>query len=130
NVVYEQALDDLAADDVLAQDLLGVLGRRHVVPDRVRVDDDRGAVFAVLHAAGAVDAHFLVTQARLLHAQLQRLEDFLRAPGHAAAPRMVGGALVETDEDVALEAGFFHARTIRGRRARRCQLVDSARPCG
>src|SRR4029079_12808854 len=131
DVFHQQPVDDLAADDVLAKDLFRILGGWHVVPDVLGIDDDRWTVFAVLHAACAGDAHVLIGQARLLYAFLQDLEHFLGAAVLAAAARMIGCALIEADEDVKLETGFFHVATIYGGGVARCQVVDTAsRPCG
>jgi len=52
-----QALDGLAANQMLLHNLRGV-GRLHMaVPHRIGIDDDRRPVFALVEAAGFVNAH-------------------------------------------------------------------------
>src|SRR5262245_18778743 len=109
-VFHQQAFHHFSADDVLAKDFLRVLDRRHVVPHRFRVNDDARALLAMLQAARAVDPDFVVLQAGLLGAFLERLEHFLGAALLAAAARVVRSTLVQADEYMALIAGlFFHA---------------------
>ena len=49
----------ILTDDMALHDFLGILHRRHVVPDGLRIDDDGGARLAMIEAAGAIDAHVL-----------------------------------------------------------------------
>lgn len=51
-----EALDWSAADEVLIDDFGGVFGADVAVPDGLRVNDDGGAVFALVEATGLVDA--------------------------------------------------------------------------
>ena len=52
-----EALDRAAADEVLIDDFGGVFGADVTVPDGLRVDDDGGAVLALVEAAGFVHAN-------------------------------------------------------------------------
>jgi hypothetical protein len=61
-------------------------------------------MFAMIEAAGAVDA-YITLEAGRLRAALQRLEDFLGTSVLAAAARVRRIALVEAHENVTLEAG-------------------------
>ena len=53
-----QAFHGLATDEVLLDDGLGVFRFDIAVPNRFRVNHDSGSVFALVEAAGLVDAHF------------------------------------------------------------------------
>jgi hypothetical protein len=52
-----QAFDGPAMNQVLLDDLGGIFRLHMAVPDRIRVDHNRGAVLALIKAAGFVDAH-------------------------------------------------------------------------
>lgn len=56
-VGHPQAFDRAAADQMLLDDGRGIFGTDIAVPDRFRVNDDHGAMFALIQAAGLVDAH-------------------------------------------------------------------------
>jgi hypothetical protein len=51
-----EALDRTAMEEVLLDDLFGVVGIGETVPDAFGIDDQDGAVFALVEAAGFVDA--------------------------------------------------------------------------
>src|SRR4029453_4162680 len=99
-----EALDGPAAQDVAVDDL-GDVGNLHVpIPHRLGVDDDVGAVLALVEAAGGVRAHrrLEVPAGDLV---LEALAEGCRAVGVAASARMAGVARVGADEDVVLEGG-------------------------
>jgi hypothetical protein len=99
-----EALDGAAAEDVFADDLLGVLGLDVAVPDGLGVDDDDGAVLALVEAAGLVGADAAL-EAGLLQELLQDGEQGAGAVGGAAGAGRAGGAAVLADKDVTLECG-------------------------
>jgi hypothetical protein len=51
-----EALDGTPVDKVLLDDLFGVFGLCEAVPDCLGIDDDDGAVLALVEASGFVDA--------------------------------------------------------------------------
>jgi hypothetical protein len=53
-----QAVDMATRDEVLLDDLGGIFGLDVAVPDGVGVNDDYGAVFALVETASFVDADF------------------------------------------------------------------------
>jgi hypothetical protein len=94
-----QALDRRSADDVRCDNLFDV-GLGHAsIPNRFGIDDDRGAVFALVEAAGLVDAH-AAGEAGGLSELLQLRVQLALAIGGAGWARRIGGALIVTDEDV------------------------------
>jgi hypothetical protein len=96
----EQAVDDLATDEVLVDDL-GDVGDRHVaVPDLFGIDDDADAVLALVEAAGVIGADDL-GDAPLLELGLELVADLDAALGLATALGVIRGSLVDADEDVA-----------------------------
>src|SRR5712691_6088357 len=62
--VQPQALDRLAADEVLLDDLVDVLQGNPAVPDALGVDDHRAAPLAVVQAACLVGADVRAQPAR------------------------------------------------------------------
>ncbi len=52
-----QSLYGTAGDQMFGDDFGGVSGLHVAVPNRIRVDDHRGAMFALIEAPGFVDAH-------------------------------------------------------------------------
>jgi hypothetical protein len=106
-----EALDWSAADEVLIDDFGGVFGADVAVPDGLRVNDDRGAVFALVEATGLVDA-----DARGEAGGLGKLLDggveFALAVGVAGGAWGVLGTGVGANKDVALKWG--QTRLLRG----------------
>jgi hypothetical protein len=98
-VGQHQALHELAADDVLLDDLLDVGLGDVAVPDLLGVDDHRHAVLALVEAARVVGAHDLA-EATLAERHLEGVADLHAALALAAAARRVGRALVDADEDM------------------------------
>jgi hypothetical protein len=56
-VGHAQPLDRLAAHQVLLNDVRGIRGVHVAVPDRLGINHHHGPVFALVQAAGLVDAH-------------------------------------------------------------------------
>jgi hypothetical protein len=56
-VGHAQPLDRLAAHQVLLDDVRGIRGMHVAVPDRLGINHHHGPVFALVQAAGLVDAH-------------------------------------------------------------------------
>ena len=94
-----EALDGTAVDEMLLDDLLGVVGGGEAVPDGFGVDDEDGAVLALVEAAGFVDAD-AVLEAGGFDGILEGAAKFLAV--FVAAAGAGGGivALVEADEDM------------------------------
>ena len=63
-VRLEQPLDDLAADEVLVDDLGDVVDGDVTVPDLLGVDDDTHPVLTLVEATGVVRADDLIEAAR------------------------------------------------------------------
>lgn len=97
-----QARDGAAVDEVLADDLDDVVQVHEAVPDGLGIDDDGGAVLALVEAAGLVCAD-VVLEAGGLDGVLEGGFELLAAL--RAAAWAVGGlvALVGADEEVVLE---------------------------
>jgi hypothetical protein len=53
-----QPFDRPPGDQMLGDNLRRIFGLDVPIPDRLGVNDDRRAVFALIQAAGFVDAHF------------------------------------------------------------------------
>ena len=98
-----EALDGATVDEVLLNDLFGVAGFGEAVPDGFGIDDEDGAVLALVEAAGFVDAD-AVFEARGFDRVLERGAKFLAVVEGAAG---AGGfvTLVEADEEVVFEDG-------------------------
>lgn len=102
--VDTEALDGTSGDEVLRNDVLGVFGADVAVPDPVRVDDDCGAVLALIETSRLVDAHAAGKTgffAQLLQAGVQ----FALSIAGAGGARRIGGTDVVADEDVAFKPG-------------------------
>ena len=97
-----QARHRAAIHQVLADDLGDVFDVHEAVPDGLGIDDDGGAMLALVEAAGLVGAD-LVLQAGLLDGVLEGGFELLAAPRAAAWTRGALVALVGADEDVVLE---------------------------
>ncbi len=94
-----EALDGAAVEEVLLNDLFGVAGVGETVPDGFGVDDEDGAVLALVEATGFVDADAML-EAGGFDGILESATEFLAVL--VAAAGAGGGivALVETDEEV------------------------------
>ena len=87
---------------MLHHDLLRIFGAHAAVPDGLRVNHHRGAVLALVQAAGLVDSDF-AGQARVSRKLLQPGVQRARSIGGAGGPGRVGGPDVVADKDVALK---------------------------
>jgi len=101
---YSQPLDGASAGKVLGDNLRRVLRLYVAVPDRLRVDNHRGAVLALIQAAGFIDAHF-AAQPGGLAPLLQLGVQIAASVGGAGRAGRVGRAGVVADKDVALKCG-------------------------
>jgi hypothetical protein len=99
-----EALDGTAGDEVLVDDFGGVFRADVAVPDGLGVDDDGVAVFALIEAAGLVDAD-AGGKAGGLDELLDGGVEFALAVGVAGGAWGVGGAGVGADKDVAFKRG-------------------------
>ena len=99
---HQQAGHDLAVDDMPFHDFRDVGVRFDAVPHAFGIDDDAGPLRTMIQAAGLVRPHD-VLQVQALGFRLEAGVQGLRAQFRAAAPRILRGALVDTDEDMALE---------------------------
>ena len=94
-----EALDGTAVEEVLLDDLFGVVGIGETVPDGFGIDDEDGTVLALIEATGFVDAD-TVLEARgfdgILEGAAEFLAVFVAAAG--AGSRIV--ALVEANKEV------------------------------
>ena len=94
-----QALDRATRDEVLVDDFRGVFRLDVAVPDGFGVDDDHGAVFALVEAAGLVDADFAFEPCGA--AELLKLdEEVSGAVGGAGDAWGTGGAGILADKYV------------------------------
>jgi hypothetical protein len=97
-----EALDGTAVEEVLLDDLFGVAGMGETVPDGFGIDDEDGAVFALVEAASFVDAD-AVLEAGGFYGVLEGAAEFLAVfVGAAGAPRGFV-ALVQADKEVMFE---------------------------
>ena len=99
-----QALDGLAAYEVLAHDCLGVYRLYVAVPHCLGIDDNRWTVLALIQAAGLVDA-YAACQIRGFGRLLQRCVNFVSATGCARGARRTVRALICTDKDMMFKDG-------------------------
>jgi hypothetical protein len=96
-----ETLDGAAVDQVLFDDLGCVFGLDAAVPNGFRVDDDGGAVLALVEAERLVDAH--AGKAGSLGELLELREDFALSIGGAGGAWCSLGTDVMTYKDVMLE---------------------------
>lgn len=94
-----ETLDGAAVEEVLLDDLLGVVGVGETVPDGFGVDDEDRAVLALIEAAGLIDAN-AVLEAGGFDGVLEGSAEFLAV--FVAAAGAGGGivALVEANKEV------------------------------
>ncbi len=96
-----EAFDGAAVEEMLLDDLFGITGFGKTVPDGVGIDDEDGAVLALVEAARLVDAD-TVFQARGFDGIFESAAEFFPVSEGAAG---AGGfvALVEADKEVMFE---------------------------
>jgi len=99
-----KALDGMAAYQVLFHDGRGVRGLQVAVPDGIGVNDDRRPMFALVEAAGFVDADGR-TEAGRLGKLLQLGEELAFSVGSAGRAGRIGGTSVQTDKNVTFKCG-------------------------
>jgi hypothetical protein len=99
-----EALDGAAGDEVLGDDFIGVFGFDSAIPDGIGVDDDGGAVLALVKAARLVDADAASEAGFASELRKAGVEGAL-AVRSARRSRRVSGADVVTYEDVAFKKG-------------------------
>ena len=103
---HQETLDDLALHDVALHDLGHVGFRAHPVPDALWVDHDARSVLAMVQASGFVGPHGALQPEPVYLLLKESLEPLGYVVG--AAPAWVPlGPLVDTDENVMLEAGHW-----------------------
>ncbi len=106
-----EAFDGTAVEEVLVDDLFGVAGLGETVPDGFGVDDEDGAVLALVEATGFVDAD-AVFEAGGFDGIFEGAAEFLAV--FVAAAGAGGGivALVEANKEVMFEdwhrKGWMH----------------------
>ena len=97
-----ETIDGTAEEEVLLNDLLSVVGVGETVPDGFGIDDQNGAVFALIQAASLIDAD-AVLEASGFDSILEGSAEFLAVLVAAAGPRGRFVALVEADKEVVFE---------------------------
>jgi hypothetical protein len=124
-----QALDGVAADEVLLDDFVRVARVREAIPDAFWVDDEDRTVLALIEAAGLVDAD-AVLQAGGFHSVFERAAQFLAVL--VGATGACGGfvSLIDADEKMAFIV--WHGRWMRAawHRYRLKILPQGERPSG
>jgi hypothetical protein len=99
-----EAVDGAAGYEVLVDDGFGILGGDAAVPYGFGVDNNGGAVLALVQTAGFVDPD-PSGEAGLLDELLEAGVEGAGAVGGAGGARSAGGAGVEADEDVTFKGG-------------------------
>jgi hypothetical protein len=97
-----KAFDGDSVNEVGLHDLFHVRRLDEAVPDALRIDDDRGTVFALIKAAGLVDPDVGV-QPRLLTTCLEGLPNGDRVATTTAAARVAFRPFVGADKYVSFE---------------------------
>lgn len=99
-----EALNGPAGDQMLGDDLRCVLRLHVTIPDGLGIDDDRGAVLALIEAAGFVDAH-LTGESGGFCVLLQLGVQLAGSVNGAGGSWRAGGAVIEADKDVMFKRG-------------------------
>jgi hypothetical protein len=99
----EQPPHRLATDNVRFDDFVHIFGLHAAIPDGFGVNDDGGAEFALIEAAGFVGAHHL--DAALGELGFEEALEFALAGGIAAGARMAWFALVHTNKNMLFKLG-------------------------
>ena len=103
-----KALDGTAVQQMFGDDLIDILELDKAVPDSLGIDDDHGAMLALVEAAGLVGPDH-VLEAGTLDGVLEGRFELLAALRKAAWPGGVLVSLVGADEQMMLK--FRHWRT-------------------
>ena len=96
---HQQALHRLTREDVALHDFVDIADGDAAVPDLLGIHDDRNAEFTLIQTAGGIGTH-LGLQAASRDRFLEGFAHVFAAAMLARTTRMVGGALVGTDEDM------------------------------
>jgi hypothetical protein len=94
-----EALDGATMDEVLFDNFRCVFRTHTAIPDGIGVDDDHGAVFALVQAAGFVDTH-TVAETCGFGALLEFRVQVAGSIGGAGGTRCADGTGVVTDKDM------------------------------
>jgi hypothetical protein len=97
-----KALDWAAVEDVLGDDLVYIFEGNEAVPDGLRIDNDRGAVLALVEAAGFIGSYG-VLEAGVFEGFLEGVFELFAAAGTATGAAGGAIALVGADEDVVVK---------------------------
>jgi hypothetical protein len=97
-----EAVDGTAVEEMLVDDLFGVLGFGETVPDGLGIDDEDGAVLALVEASGLVDTNAML-QAGSFDGVFEGSAKFLAVFVAAAGPGGGFVAFVEADKEVVFE---------------------------
>ncbi|OJV41466.1 MAG: hypothetical protein BGO25_17355 [Acidobacteriales bacterium 59-55] len=97
-----KSLHGTAMQKMLGNDLVHVFQLDEAVPDRLGIDDDHGAMLALVETAGLVGAN-QVLEARILHSVLEGGLKLFAALRQATGAGCVLVALVRTDKEVVLK---------------------------
>jgi hypothetical protein len=95
-------IDGTAVKEVLVDDLLGVVGVGEAVPDGFGIDDQNGAVLALIEAAGLIDAD-TVLEAGSFDGILEGTTEFFAVFVAATGAGSGFVALVQADKEVTFE---------------------------
>src|SRR5262249_4355987 len=106
-VAVDQTLDGASADQVLLHNLLDIFRLHAPVPDILGIDDDHGAMAALVEAATVIDAHTTV-EIGLRYQLLEPRMDAQSITIHLGTIFAAGA-----DEDVPLEDMPCHLGNIR-----------------
>jgi hypothetical protein len=91
--------------EVLSDDLLGIGGLHKAVPDGIRVNDQDGAVLALVETSGLIHANAVLLQAGGFHGIFQGRSQLLAVLFSAGRARGRLVALVVADKQVVLVIG-------------------------
>ncbi len=102
-----EPLDRTAMQKVLVDDLIHIFELDKPIPDRLGIDDDNGAMLALVEAARLIGANE-VLEACILNSVLEGRFELFAALGQAAWAGRVLVTLVGTNEEMVLK--FRHGR--------------------
>ena len=99
-LVQTKPLHRSASHDVLLNDFLDIVHPHKTVPDGIGIDDERGAVFALVQTAGLVRPH-PPRQATFGQCGLERGPQIAGATFGTAATRVSGRSTITANKDMA-----------------------------
>lgn len=109
----KQPLYRLIANDVRIDDLIDICRRDPAIPHGIRIDDDVGAMLALVEASGLVRSNGAFDSS-LCQLDFKNALEFRVAGGIAAAARIIGRPLVTADKDVPVEFGHAQSQRTQG----------------